>query len=91
MEDLIKAAQKMNKILRKCENEGDNFDTTLNEISRVKVHGVPFPTLMLMEIIDKFAEGYDKRHQKPFDTTEQEQNIQEKYSEASSKWNEKLN
>ena len=90
MENLIKAAKEMNRILQKCENAGDNFDTTLNEISKVKVHGVPYPTLMLMEIIDKFAEGYDKRHQKAFDTTEQEKDLQDKYSKASSKWNEKI-
>ena len=87
----MEAAKKMNKILHDCEENGDNFDTTLNEVSRVKVHGVPFPTLMLMEIIDKFAEGYDKRHQGVFDTTEQEKDLQDKYSKASSKWNEKLN
>ena len=38
------------------EEEGDNFDTTLNKLSAVKVHDVVFPTLMLMEIIDNFAE-----------------------------------
>tara|TARA_R110000824_G_scaffold201112_1_gene385160 strand:+ start:104 stop:379 length:276 start_codon:yes stop_codon:yes gene_type:complete len=90
MEDLVKAAKEMNKILHKCENDGDNFDTTLSAVSRVKVHGVIFPTLMLMEIIDKFAEGYDKRHQGLFDTSEEEKDIQDKYSEASSKWNEKI-
>ena len=64
MKELIDEAKKMNSILNQCEEEGDNFDTTLNRISSVKVQDVVFPTLMLMEIIHKFAEGYKERQKK---------------------------
>ena len=64
MKELINATKQMNQILHQCEEDGDTFDTTLNKLSRVKVHGVIFPTLMLMEIIDKFAEGYKERQKK---------------------------
>ena len=89
MKELIEAAKKMNTILRECEDGGDTFDETLNRLGSVKVHGVPFPTLMLMEIIDEFAKGYSERRKKQFDVTDEE--LQKKYAEASSKWNEKLN
>ena len=90
MQELINAAKKMNQILHQCEEEGDNFDTTLNKLSRVKVHGVIFPTLMLMEIIDKFAEGYKER-QKKIEIPANEEELQKKYAKASSNWNSKLN
>ena len=48
MKELIEAASKINKILNSCERNGDTFDQTLNKITAVKVHGVTFPTLMLM-------------------------------------------
>ena len=89
MKELVEAAKKMNTILRECEDGGDTFDETLNRLGSVKVHGVPFPTLMLMEIIDEFAKGYSERRKKQFDVTDEE--LQKKYAEASSKWNEKLN
>ena len=64
MKELTNATRQMNQILHQCEDDGDNFDTTLNKLSRIKVHGVMFPTLMLMEIIDRFAEGYKERQRK---------------------------
>ena len=91
MKELIEAAKKMNTILRECEDGGDTFDETLNRLGSVKVHGVPFPTLMLMEIIDEFAKGYSERRKKQFDVTASDEELQKKYAEASSKWNEKLN
>ena len=89
MQELINAAKKINQILHQCEEEGDNFDTTLNKLSNVKVHEVVFPTLMLMEIIDRFAEGYKER-QKKIEIPASEEELQKKYSEASAKWNEKI-
>ena len=90
MKELTDAAKKMNQILHECEEDGDNFDTTLNKLSSVKVHDVVFPTLMLMEIIDRFAEGYKER-QKKIEIPVDEEELQKKYAEASSKWNDKLN
>tara|TARA_R100000008_G_C3543289_1_gene146062 strand:+ start:108 stop:380 length:273 start_codon:yes stop_codon:yes gene_type:complete len=90
MEELMKAVKRMNKILHQCEEDGDNFDATLNKLSGVKVYDVVFPTLMLMEIIDRFAEGYKER-QKKIEIPASEEELQKKYAEASAKWNEKLN
>ena len=90
MKELTDATRQMNKILHQCEEDGDTFDTTLNKLSRVKVHGVIFPTLMLMEIIDKFAEGYKER-QKKIDLPATEDDIRKMYEKASSNWNSKLN
>ena len=90
MKELMDAAKKMNKILHQCEEEGDNFDTTLNKLGSIKVHGVIFPTLMLMEIIDRFAEGYKER-QKKIEIPATEEELQKKYAKASSNWNSKLN
>ena len=63
MKELVEAANKMNKVLHECEDNGENVDTTLNELSKIKVHGVVFPTLMLLEIIGKFAEVATKRQE----------------------------
>ena len=90
MKELTDAAKKMNQILHECEEDGDNFDTTLNKLSSVKVHDVVFPTLMLMEIIDRFAEGYKER-QKKIEIPATEEELQKKYAKASSNWNSKLN
>ena len=90
MQELINAAKKMNQILHQCEEEGDNFDTTLNKLSNVKVHEVVFPTLMLMEIIDRFAEGYKERQRK-INIPASEEDLQKKYAKAASNWNSKLN
>ena len=90
MKELIEAAKKMNTILRECEDGGDTFDETLNRLGSIKVHGVPFPTLMLMEIIDEFAKGYSERQKKQFDVTASDEELRKKYAEASSKWNEKI-
>ena len=61
MQKLVRATKEIREILRKCEEESDNFQETLGKLSAIKVHGVPFPTLMLMEIIDDFAKGYQER------------------------------
>jgi hypothetical protein len=51
------------------------------------MHGVVFPTLMLMEIIDKFVKGYTERQKKVI--VDDSNEIQEKYEEYSKKWNMK--
>ena len=89
MKELIEAAKKMNKILHQCEEEGDNMDVVLNKLSGVKVHGVVFPTLMLLEIIDKFVDGYSERQKKIEIPSEDE--TRKMYEKASSNWNSKLN
>ena len=89
MKEMMDAAKQINKILHECEENGDNVDTTLGKISAVKVHGVVFPTLMLMEIIDKFVDGYKDRQKKMADIDLQADEIQNKYENYSRKWNAK--
>ena len=87
MKELVNAAKEINKLLQECEDEGLSYDATLAKISAVKVHGVVFPTLMLMEIIDKFVKGYAERQKKVI--VDDSNEIQEKYEEYSKKWNMK--
>ena len=87
MQELVNAAKEINKLLQECEDEGLSYDATLAKISAVKVHGVVFPTLMLMEIIDKFVKGYAERQKKVI--VDESNEIQEKYEEYSKKWNMK--
>ena len=87
MKELIDAARKINKILHESEDEGVGYDTTLNKLNSVKVHGVVFPTLMLMEIIEKFLDGYVERQKKIISDDGDE--IQKKYENYSRKWNHK--
>jgi len=73
--------------LHECEELGLGYDATLIKLNSVKVHGVIFPTLMLMEIIDKFVDGYAERQKKVIDNNSDE--IQNKYEDYSKKWNHK--
>ena len=87
MKELIDAAKKINSHLHECEELGLGYDATLAKLNSVKVHGVVFPTLMLMEIIDKFVEGYKDRQKKIISDDSDE--IQNKYEDYSKKWNHK--
>jgi hypothetical protein len=87
MKELTDAARKINKILHEAEDEGVGYDATLNKLNSVKVHGVVFPTLMLMEIIEKFLDGYVERQKKIISDDGDE--IQKKYENYSRKWNHK--
>ena len=89
MQELVKAIKEFREILRKCEEEGDNFQETLGKLGSIAVHGVKFPTLMLMEIIDDFAKGYQERRKGEALTGFDEEKLQEKYREASHNWNNK--
>jgi len=86
MKELVDAAKEINKLLQECEDEGLGYDATLAKISGVKVHGVVLPTLMLMEIIDKFVKGYAERQKKIINDDSE---IQNKYEDYSRKWNTK--
>ena len=87
MKELVEAAKKINKILHESEDEGLGYDATLAKLNSVKVHGVLFPTLMLMEIIDKFVDGYAERQKKIISDDSDE--IQKRYEDFSKKWNHK--
>ena len=87
MKELVDAAKEINKILHDSEAQGLGYDATLALLSHVKVHGVVFPTLMLMEMIDKFVDGYEGRQKKILSDNSDE--IQKKYEGYSKKWNNK--
>ena len=38
MQELVKAIKEFREILRKCEEEGDNFQETLGKLSVIKVN-----------------------------------------------------
>ena len=61
MQELLKAIKEIKKILHGSEEAQDNFEEVLNKLNHVKIHGVQLPTMMLMEIIDDFAKGYNER------------------------------
>jgi len=89
MEELLKAVKRIKGILRKSEEEEDNFQEVIGKLSDVKIHGVQLPTMMLMEITDDFVKGYQDRRKseamKGFDEGE----LQEKFRAASYNWNNK--
>ena len=89
MQELVKTIKEIREILRKCEEEGDNFQETLGKLGGITVHGVKFPTLMLMEIVDDFAKGYQERRKGEALAGFDEEKLQEKYREAAHNWNNK--
>ena len=89
MQELLKAIKRIKEILHNSEEGSDNFEEVLNKLGKVKVHGVQFPTMMLMEIVDDFAKGYNERRKasgmKDFD----EKELQDKFASVSMNWNNK--
>jgi len=89
MQELLKAVKKIREILHKSEEEQDPFQDVLSKLSHVKVHGVQFPTMMLMEIVDNFAKGYGERRKASVMKDFDEKELQDKYSSVSMNWNNK--
>ena len=89
-DSLREAGTAIRKILYECERDGDNFDVTLNKVSEVKVLDEPFSTLMLMKIIDKFAEEYETRN-KAQASVNTEEDLRDQYNTSASRWNQNLN
>ena len=89
MQELLKAIKEINKILHESEDGGDNFQEVLNKLSHVKVHGVQFPTMMLMEIIDDFVKGYQERRKNSVMKDFDEKELQDKFASVSMNWNSK--
>ena len=81
MRELTKATKKIEKILINAEDTGESFDVTLGNLSEVKVHGVVFPRLMRIEIMDAFV---DDRHNR---TVKTDDDVQGAYDLAAMKWN----
>ena len=83
MKEMMDAAKLINKILHECEENGDNVDTTLGKISAVKVHGVVFPRIMMVELIGEYAELANKEKDGP--------DMQSSFDNAERKWSDILN
>ena len=89
MQELLKAIKKIKVILHNSEEADDNFEEVLNKLSRVKVHGVQFPTMMMMEIVDNFAKGYNERRKASVMKDFDEKELQDKFASVSMNWNNK--
>ena len=86
MKELIKAIKKFKEILTEAEKNGDEFSLVMAKMSNVKVHGVVFPT---MEIIEDFTKSYAERRKAEKMSGFDEEELQDKWSEASMNWNNK--
>ena len=83
IKEVAAAGKKIYDILIKAEDEMWDFNEVVNELQvNVKIHGVTFPTLMLIEIIDKFVEDKPKRE----NITPDERHVQEGFDRVSAKW-----
>jgi hypothetical protein len=89
MQELLKAVKKIKGILHRSEEAEDNFEEVLNKLSHVKIHGVQLPTMMLMEIIDDFAKGYNERRKSSMMKDFDEKELQDKFASVSMNWNNK--
>ena len=89
MQELLKAIKRIKEILHESEESEDNFDEVLNKLGKVKVHGVQFPTMMLMEIVDDFAKGYNERRKASVMKDFDEKELQDKFASVSMNWNNK--
>ena len=67
-----------NNILTESAKAGDSVPTVLDKLSEVKVHGVVFPRIMLVEIIGEYADTLAKRIVEP--------DMQQSFDEAERKW-----
>ena len=89
MKVLLKAVKKFKEILTQSEKDGDEFSLVMSKMSGVKVHGVVFPTMMLMEIIEDFSNDYAERRKAEKMSGFDEKELQDKWREASMNWNNK--
>ena len=65
IKELNEASKKTYEICKKAEDEMWSFERLMEELQqKVKVHGVPFPTLMFIEIVDQFIQDRPLRQKK---------------------------
>ena len=86
IKELNEASKKTYDICRKAEDEMWSFERLMEELQqKVKVHGVPFPTLMFIEIVDQFIQDRPLRQkqEEEFD----DRDVQEGFDRVSTKWN----
>mgnify|MGYP003148800328 FL=1 len=89
MKELLKAVKKFKEVLVQSEKDGDEFSLVMSKMSGVKVHGVVFPTMMLMEIVEDFTKSYAERRKAEKMSGFDEGELQDKWREASLNWNNK--
>ena len=83
IKELAEAGKKIHDICVQGEDEMWSFNQLIDKLSvEVKVHGVPFPTLMFIEIVEKFIDERPQRRDRTFDETD----LQEGYARVSEKW-----
>tara|TARA_R110001583_G_scaffold167382_1_gene320171 strand:- start:112 stop:375 length:264 start_codon:yes stop_codon:yes gene_type:complete len=84
IKEMAEAGKKIYDICVQGEDELWSFNQLIDKLSvEVKVHGVPFPTLMFIEIVEKFV---DERPQRRKSETFDEADLQEGYARVSAKW-----
>jgi hypothetical protein len=84
IKEMAEAGKKIYDICVQGEDELWSFNQLIDKLSvEVKVHGVPFPTLMFIEIVEKFV---DERPQRRKSETFDEADLQEGYTRVSAKW-----
>tara|TARA_R100000008_G_scaffold5503_1_gene3282 strand:- start:195 stop:443 length:249 start_codon:yes stop_codon:yes gene_type:complete len=81
--NITKAVDKINNILRKSHKEGDSMVMTLDKLSIVKCHGVVFPRIMLVEIMNDFVDNINKEEKEP--------KMQDSFDRAERKWSDSVN
>ena len=69
------------------EKDDEEFSMVMAKMSGVKVHGVVFPTMMLMEIVEDFTKSYAERRKAEKMSGFDEGELQDKWREASLNWN----
>jgi len=84
IKELNAASKKIHDICIQGEDELWSFNQLIDKLSvEVKVHGVPFPTLMFIEIVEQFIEERPQRRKREeLDETD----LQEGYARVSEKW-----
>ena len=84
IKELNAASKKIHDICVQGEDELWSFNDLIDKLSvEVKVHGVPFPTLMFIEIVEKFIEERpNRRKREALDETD----LQEGYARVAEKW-----
>ena len=78
--ELLKAAKEMNNILTESAKAGDSVPTVLDKLSEIKVHGVVFPRIMLVELIGEYAEEVAR------EVVNGDPDMQQSFDEAERKW-----
>jgi len=83
IKELNAASKKIHDICVQGEDEMWSFNQLIDKLSvEVKIHGVPFPTLMLIEIVEQFIDDRPNRRERTFDETD----LREGYARVSEKW-----